>query len=85
MGVKPHTAKMMPFQMINARKTSLTDCATKMFVGIRLHNGEERLARIGEKLKGEGEEVWGKGRGGGKLEGRRRRRSYRRGTTEYYN
>jgi hypothetical protein len=41
--------------MINARKTSLTDGATKMFVGIRLHNGEEEaLARIGEKLKGWG-------------------------------
>jgi hypothetical protein len=54
---------MMPFQMINACKTSLTDGATKMFVGIRLHNGEEGLARIGEKLK-DGEEVWGKVREG---------------------
>jgi hypothetical protein len=45
---------MMSFQMINAREASLTDGATKMFIGIRLHNGEAALARIGEKLKGWG-------------------------------
>lgn len=60
---------MMPFQMINACKTSLTVSATKMFVGVRLHNGGEGLTRIGEKLK-DGEEVWGKGR---KFRGGRRR------------
>lgn len=41
-----HTAQMVSFEMINASKASLADCAAEMLVCCRFHG--EVWARIGE-------------------------------------
>lgn len=47
--MRSHTSELMSFKMINTRETSLADCAAKVLIGRRLHDGPSGRSLIGEE------------------------------------